>query len=140
MGHEFDHYPKQMIQHANTWDWFLEERKEGHKDDEVSNKKGEIGVRRKRKKGEGNDDDEWTVENEDDKGLITKIRKVQRPQYSTRSKDRDEKPNKGSVQKKTISPNEEDEEDEDDDPLRGCIITNDDVEEEEDKEDDDEEY
>ncbi|PSR96169.1 RNA polymerase-associated protein [Actinidia chinensis var. chinensis] len=127
IGHEFNHYPKQMIRHANTWDWFLDERKEESEDDEVSDKKGKIGARRKRKKGEGNDDDEWMVENEDDKELITKIRKVQRPKYSTRSTDR-EKTNKGSVQKKTISVNEDDE---DDDTLGGFIVTNDNMEEEE---------
>ncbi|THF96443.1 hypothetical protein TEA_020630 [Camellia sinensis var. sinensis] len=71
MGHEFDRYPKQMIRHAKTWEWFLEQPNEDS-EDEVSDSKGNKGVRRKRKKSEGNDDDEWRGEREDDKELITK--------------------------------------------------------------------
>ncbi|KAL7222025.1 hypothetical protein ACSBR1_023862 [Camellia fascicularis] len=143
MGHEFDRYPKDMIRHAKTWEWFLEQPNEDSEDD-VPDNKGNKGVRRKRKKSEGNDDDEWTGEREDDKELITKLRKVQRPKYSTRSKDCD-KPTKDtrinihSVQKKTIGANEEDEEEEDDDTLGGFIVKDDDLKEEEEEEEEEEE-
>lgn len=129
-----------------TWNWFLEEPNEDSDEDEVSHKKGKKGLRRKRKKDEGNDDDEWTGESEDDKEVIAEVRKVQKPKYSTRSKERG-KPIKDigikehSVQKKTVDLNEEDEEDEDDDTLGGFIVENDDMEEKEEEdcnEDDDE--
>lgn len=71
-----------------TWNWFLEEPNEDSDEDEVSHKKGKKGLRRKRKKDEGNDDDEWTGESEDDKEVIAEVRKVQKPKYSTRSKER----------------------------------------------------
>ncbi|KAL6972704.1 hypothetical protein U1Q18_026877 [Sarracenia purpurea var. burkii] len=136
MGHEFDHYPKKMIRHAKTWNWFLEEPKEDSEDDDLSDTKRKKFSRGKRKKAEGNDDGEWTGESEDDKEIITKSRKVQRPKYSTRSKDsnkliKDTRITKRALQKKTIGANKFDEEDKDDDTLGGFIVKDDDVEEQE---------
>ena len=107
MGHEFDHYPKQMLHDIRNWDWFLEEPKR---------------------------------ESDDDKELVAKLRKVDRPKYSTRSKDCDKphKETKGSknfLQKKTRGANEDD-----DETLGGFIVEEDDVEQEEETDEDEEEF
>ncbi|PWA66244.1 hypothetical protein CTI12_AA321320 [Artemisia annua] len=78
-GHEFDHYPKKMIQDIRNWDWFLEEHKEDsdEDEDEVSNTQTKKGKRRKRKKGAANDDEDddvWTGESEEDAELIKKLK------------------------------------------------------------------
>ncbi|KAL5822516.1 hypothetical protein ACOSQ4_020416 [Xanthoceras sorbifolium] len=150
IGHEFDHYPKQRIRDIRNWDWFLEEpRKDSDEDDEVSDKRKKSDSRRKRGKTEGIDDDEWTGESEEDKELIAKVRKVQRPKYSTRSKDGDipqtgTKCSKSSVQKNAVPTTGEDSEDEDDPTLGGFIADDEDEEIEEesgvDEEEDDEEF
>ncbi|KAK2983798.1 hypothetical protein RJ640_008474 [Escallonia rubra] len=147
LGKEFDSYPKKMMRDPENWDWFLEEHGENSEDEEVGDKERRKGGRRKRKKGEGVDDDEWTGDSEEDKELTTSLRKAQRSKYSTRSKDRDKtikdtRTNKNSRQKKSTPANDndidDDEEgdDEDDDTLGGFIVDNeeDEVESEEDEE------
>ncbi|CAL9009792.1 unnamed protein product [Prunus brigantina] len=145
MGHEFDPYPKQMIRDVKKWNWFLEQpRKEIDNDDEFELKERK-GVPRKRKKGEENEDEEWTGESEVDEELVAKFRKVNKPEYSTRSKasfkpQKDTKcGSKSSVQKKkTSSLGEEDE------TLGGFIVGEEDLEEEEldetDEDDEEEEF
>ena len=141
MGHEFDHYPKQMIHDIKNWDWFLEEPKRDSNDDEYLEKRGKRGVMKRRRKAEGNDDDDddFTGESDDDKELVTKLRKVERPKYSTRSKDRDKPPKEAkggtnSLQKKMSVANDDD----DDETLGGFIVDDDDMEHEE--ENDEEEF
>ncbi|KAK4839798.1 hypothetical protein QYF36_025058 [Acer negundo] len=145
IGHEFDHYPKQRIRDIRNWDWFLEEpRKDSDEDDEVSDKRKKGGRRRKRGKDEGNDDSDWTGDSEEDKEVIAKVRKVQRPKYSTRSKDGDN-PQKGtkhssnSVQKNAVSVMGEESEDEEDPTLGGFIVEDDNAEVEEESDADEEE-
>ncbi|KAK9280807.1 hypothetical protein L1049_003696 [Liquidambar formosana] len=143
MGHEFDRYPNQMIHDIKKWDWFLEEPRKDSEDDNVLEKNQKRGLRRKRKKDEAIDDDDWTGESEDDKEPIAKLGKVQKPKYSTRSKDCN-KPLKGtsskdSVQKRTIYANNEYDENEDDDTLGGFIVDNDEVEQKEESDEDEEE-
>ncbi|CAK9179950.1 unnamed protein product [Ilex paraguariensis] len=138
MGHEFDCYPKKLIREIKNWEWFLEEPGEESNDDEVQEKRGKKVGRRKRKRGEGNDDDyddEWAGESEDEEEVSTKTRKVQRPKYSTRSKDGN-KAIKNT--RKTKYPGDEEYIEEDDDTLGGFVVTDDDVELE-DKIDEDEE-
>ncbi|XP_059638472.1 uncharacterized protein LOC132280759 [Cornus florida] len=148
IGHEFDHFPKQMICDAKSWDWFLEESTGDSDNDDLLENRRKKGTRRKRKKGRGGDDDDWTGESEDDKESITKIRKVSRPKYSTRSKEhgkpiKDGRISKHAVAKKPDTGNEDDEEDEDDDDdedtLGGFIVKDDDIEQEEEESDVDEE-
>ncbi|KAL2539131.1 SMAD/FHA domain-containing protein [Abeliophyllum distichum] len=134
MGHEFDRYPKIMIRDIKDFDWFLEGPGEDRDDDDKKVKKG---GRRKRKKGEENDDEEWTGESEDDKEVITKSRNVQRPKYTTRSKDRHKSDKDTSKSKRTTgmkSRNVDDkcEEDEDDDTLGGFIVSDEDSEQDDD--------
>ncbi|KAL0010068.1 hypothetical protein SO802_005176 [Lithocarpus litseifolius] len=142
MGHEFDHYPKQMLHDIRNWDWFLEEPKRDSDDDEYLEKSGKRGVMKRRRKAAGNDgDDDFTAESDDDKELVAKLRKVDRPKYSTRSKDRDKphkeaKGSKNSLQKKTRVANEDD----DDETLGGFIVEEDDVEQEEETDEDEEEF
>ncbi|VVA24047.1 PREDICTED: mitotic apparatus p62 [Prunus dulcis] len=139
MGHEFDPYPKQMICDVKKWNWFLEEpRKESENDDEFEQKERK-GAPRKRKKGEENEDEEWTGESEADEELVAKFRKVNKTKYSTRSKasfkpQKDTKcGSKSSVlKKKTTSLGEEDE------TLGGFIVGEEDLEEEEELEETDE--
>ncbi|KAG4955476.1 hypothetical protein AAZX31_15G024400 [Glycine max] len=154
MGHEFDHYPKGMIRNAKNWDWFLEERRKDSEDEEDVEKQRRK-MRGKRKMGKVNEDDEWTGESEDDKGLVANMRKGKLPRYSTRSKDskggiKDTKASKNSKQKKATSGDdtgEEEDDDDDDETLGGFIVAdegddkeeeNDDEEEEEFEDDDDE--
>ncbi|XP_023882784.2 uncharacterized protein LOC111995112 [Quercus suber] len=143
MGHEFDHYPKQMFRDIRNWDWFLEEPKRDSDDDEYLEKSGKRGVMKRRRKAAGNDDDDdFTGESGDDKELVAKLRKVDKPQYSTRSKDRDKplkeaKGCKNSLQKTTSGANEEDD---DDETLGGFIVEEDDVEQEEETDEDEEEF
>ena len=89
---------------------------------------------KRRRKAVGNDDDgDFTGESDDDRELVKKLRKVARPKYSTRSKDRDKphmeaKDSQSSLQKKIICANEDDD---DDETLGGFIVEEDDVEQEE---------
>ncbi|KAF3961864.1 hypothetical protein CMV_013563 [Castanea mollissima] len=143
MGHEFDHYPKQMLRDIRNWDWFLEEPKRDSDDDEYLEKSGKRGVMKRRRKAAGNDDDDdFTGESDDDKELVAKLRKVDRPKYSTRSKDHDKphkeaKGSKNSLQKTTRGANEDDD---DDETLGGFIVEEDDVEQEEETDEDEEEF
>lgn len=156
MGHEFDGYPKKMIRDSKNWDWFLEEDGEKSDGDEDSDRKWKKRARKKRKKGEGDDDDDgdgdddWTGESEDDAELITKLRDVQKPKYSTRSKDHDygikvTRVTKKSQQKDTTQTNETDTEDteeaeeDEDETLGGFIVGDEGVGEEEEIDEDEEE-
>ncbi|XP_065866873.1 DEK domain-containing chromatin-associated protein 4 [Euphorbia lathyris] len=131
IGHEFDCYPNQRIRNPNNWDWFLEETKQD--DDSDDEKKRKRGVRRKRKKDEDEDEDgEWSDESEDME-TAAKIKRVGRPKYSTRSKDK----NKGEERKTDHSRMKVD--DDDDDTLGGFIVNDDDEEEGENDEEEEEE-
>ncbi|XP_030969670.1 uncharacterized protein LOC115989945 [Quercus lobata] len=123
------HRFKQMLRDIRNWDWFLEEPKRESDDDEYLEKSGKRSVMKRRRKAAGNDDD-FTGESDDDKELVKKLRKVARPKYSTRSKDRNKphmeaKDGKSSLQKKTIGANEDDY---DDETLGGFIVEEDDIE------------
>ncbi|XP_004303650.1 PREDICTED: ABC transporter F family member 4 [Fragaria vesca subsp. vesca] len=136
MGHEFDQYPKQMIRDIKNWDWFLEEPRKESDDDEYEGK-GRRGGRRKRKKGEEDDNEEWTGDSEVDAEFVAKLRKVNKPKYSTRSKAHNEpqkkaKGSKSSVQKMTSAADEEGIDDDDDETLGGFIVGEDGLEDEED--------
>ncbi|KAL0429904.1 UNVERIFIED_CONTAM: hypothetical protein Sradi_0616400 [Sesamum radiatum] len=90
------------------------------KDSDVDNdeeKKGRGSGRKKRKKGAENEDEEWTGESEDDKVLIGKSKKPQRPKYMTRSKDRGKLASKSkrTAGKINREVDDEDVEDEDED-------------------------
>ncbi|CAM8948552.1 unnamed protein product [Rhodiola kirilowii] len=90
MGHDFDSYRKKMLHDAKNWNWFLDAPKKGS-DDEDDVGQASRRPRRKRKKGKHDyqgDDDEWEGESEEDKELVSKTKKVPRPTFSTRSKDR----------------------------------------------------
>ncbi|KAL5579456.1 hypothetical protein UlMin_011898 [Ulmus minor] len=160
LGHEFDLYPKHMIRDIKRWNWFLEEaRKDSDDDGEEYEKKGKRVWGKKRKKGEENEDDEWTGDSEDDSKVVANVRKGNRQKYVTRSKDSgkplmNDKGGRNSVQKKVYDADEEEEEeeeeeddnddDDDDDEvetLGGFIVGDDDVEKEEemDEDEDDEE-
>lgn len=148
IGHEFDHYPKQVIRDIKNWDWFLEERRRDSDDDddEYREKRGKRVLMRKRRKAEGNDDDDWTSESGDDKELVAKLRKVEKPKYSTRSKDSDKldkeaKARKNSSQKKTRGANQEyvENKNENDETLGGFIVVDDDIEQGEEIDEDEEE-
>ncbi|KAL3618228.1 hypothetical protein CASFOL_038549 [Castilleja foliolosa] len=136
IGHEFDSYPKKMIRDIKKWDWFIEETKKATEDDDDDDGKRGKG---KRKKGPENDDDEWTGESEDDKVLINKSRKAQKPKYTTRSKDRG-KSSKGSTGKsRELDDDEEDDEDEGDETLGGFIVDDEKLDEDEEIGDEEEE-
>lgn len=131
MGHEFDGYPKRMIQEIKNWNWFIEDEGAESDSDEDSDGKGRKGAKRKRKKKGKEDDDEWTGESEDEKEPPTISKKLQGSKYITRSKDKSTaKRNKPSTQQKTRPSEEEheedEEEDEEDETLGGFIV--DDVE------------
>ncbi|KAG6665112.1 uncharacterized protein LOC122300947 [Carya illinoinensis] len=139
MGHEFDHYPKQMIRDIKNWDWFLEEPERNSDDDAYLEKKVKRGVMRKRRKAEGYDDDNWTGESDDDAELVAKMRKVERPKYPTRSKECEKsrkyaKASRNFAQKKAIG-----DANDDDETLGGFIVDDDDVEHEEETDEDEEE-
>ncbi|KAI3414880.1 uncharacterized protein J3R85_015808, partial [Psidium guajava] len=150
IGHEFDQYPKQRLRSAKHWDWFLEDPSKGSDDseDEDEGTKAKRRGRRKRRRAAGNiGDDEWTGESEDEKDVLTAVRKAKKPSYWTRSSDnRKAKPPKstrsdGTSQKKR-SPHSEYEGD--DETLGGFIVDDEDVEggqveESEDEEEEEEE-
>ncbi|WVY99912.1 hypothetical protein V8G54_025982 [Vigna mungo] len=153
MGHEFDNYPKGMIRNAKTWEWFLEEPRKDSEDEENDSEKKRKRVRGKRKLGKVNEDDEWSGESEDDKGVVVSMRKKKLPRYSTRSKDdkggnKDTKASKNSKGKKTATDEEDEEEeedgdeDDDDETLSGFIVADedDDDKEEEDEDEEEEEF
>lgn len=136
IGEEFNSYPKRIIKDVKNWNWFLEEHGEESEDDEFGeDKRKKNGGKRKRKKGGENEDEDWTGKSEeDDKDLITKARQVQKPKYSTRSKDRHKlSKNDGnsarSIRKKATRAG-----DEDDETLGGFIVDDDEREEEEEEE------
>ncbi|KAF3450592.1 hypothetical protein FNV43_RR06681 [Rhamnella rubrinervis] len=142
MGHEFEVYPKHKIRDVKSWDWFIEEPMKESDDDEFEKKVR--GVKRKRRKGEEIDDDdydEWTGEIEDEEELAVNMRKVSRPKYSTRSRDHSDKPQKdrksseNSMQKKTY----DDDADEDEETLGGFVVGDDDADQEEEEEEEEEE-
>ncbi|KAK4267292.1 hypothetical protein QN277_024090 [Acacia crassicarpa] len=142
MGHEFDHYPKNMIRNVKSWNWFLEEPNKDDEDEDDFEEKG-MTVGRKRKKGKDNkdEDDDWNVESEEDTGLVASVRKVRRSGYSTRSKDqnkqtKDRKSSKSSGRSKAPSVDET-VEDEEDETLGGFIV--DDEEEDQEEENSEEE-
>ena len=147
MGHEFGSYPKRMIRDMKSWNWFLEEPCKDSEDDEVCEKKR--GTRGKRKQaGDNNDDDDWMGESDEDKEIVAKTRKNQRPRYSTRSKDynktlKDAVSSKNSMKKTSGDNNEYEDEDndetEDEDTLGGFIVKDNEEEEEEEMDDDEEE-
>ncbi|PON48170.1 Serine/threonine protein kinase [Parasponia andersonii] len=152
MGHEFDLYPKHVIRDVTSWDWFLEEDRKGSGDDgddddefEKKKKKGVGKKRKKRKKSEENEDDNWTGESEDDKDVVSNMRKTNnRPKYSTRSKDRDKpllKDTRGSKtsQQKKIHRADDDDDDDDDEveKLGGFIAGDDELDQEEETSGDD---
>ncbi|PIN20669.1 hypothetical protein CDL12_06650 [Handroanthus impetiginosus] len=145
MGHEFDSYPKKMMVDIKNWDWFLEESRRDSEDDEDEGRKRNGSRRRKRKKGTENDDDEeWTGESEDEKVVINKSRKKQRPKYMTRSKDRESKDRSrskstGGKKNRVVDDEDKEDEDEDDETLGGFIVDHENVEEEEDFDEEDEE-
>ncbi|OVA08423.1 hypothetical protein BVC80_209g157 [Macleaya cordata] len=124
MGHEFDNYPKQMIRDIKDMDWFLEEQKQESEDDEITEgnrSKSRKGVRRK-KKDIGTEDEDWTSESEDEKVLISKLRRDKKPRYTTTgSKDLKSSKipyvgsSKNSARKKTVHATD----DEDDESLGG---------------------
>lgn len=154
MGHEFDCYPKKMMRDLRNWDWFLEEAKADSDEDEISDKKGGKGIRKKRKKGkrgEEDDDDVWTGESEEDAELIKKLRNDPKPKYSTRSKKQERnKKGKGASASKSgkdiakrdemDDDEEEDDDDENDETLGGFIVEDEDVVEGNDEEDEEEEF
>lgn len=144
MGHEFDHYPKKMIRDVKKWNWFLEEPGKEGDDDDGFERTERRGARRKRGKDKENEDDEWTGESETDEEAVAKLRKVNTPKYSTRSKacskpQKDAKRGKCSAHKKTPGADEEGKEDEDDETLGGFIVVEEDMEEDELEETEDEE-
>ncbi|KAL6539234.1 hypothetical protein OROGR_011883 [Orobanche gracilis] len=152
MGHEFDSYHNKKIRDIKNWDWFLEGAKKDSEDDDDDDDdctKRNKSARRKRKKGTQNDDEDWTGESEDDKVLIDKSRKAQRPKYTTRSKDRaklsgkDPSKNKSSKGKeiRELEDEEDEDEDENDETLGGFIVDDEklEVEEEIDDEENEEE-
>ncbi|KAK8630030.1 hypothetical protein V6N13_078841 [Hibiscus sabdariffa] len=147
IGHEFDQYPNQRIHNIKNWDWFLEEQVKGRDDEDDDDeavdgrKRGSKG--RKRKKGEN--DDDWTGDSEGDiEEVALKGKKIQRANYSTRSKDRgkskkDSGKRRSYVPKKSVAAGEEGGVDDDDETLGGFIVEDDDAEVEEESELDEEE-
>ncbi|GAB2269215.1 hypothetical protein Dimus_004143 [Dionaea muscipula] len=144
IGHEFDSYPKCTVGDMN---WFLDVPGEDEEDEDDSENERKRRPKRKTKKAKGNRDDTddvyWTDESGDEKELIGNARKLQRPKYHTRSKDR-VGPDKliGNIKesdRKKSDPFSQEE----DETLGGFIIHNDEVEEEEqtgqDEEEDEEE-
>ncbi|XP_030969663.1 uncharacterized protein LOC115989934 [Quercus lobata] len=75
MGHEFDHYPKQMLRDIRNWDWFLEEPKRESDDDEYLEKSAKRGVMKRRRKAAGNDDDDDFTGESDDERSLSKTKK-----------------------------------------------------------------
>ncbi|GER52374.1 SMAD/FHA domain-containing protein [Striga asiatica] len=147
IGHEFDSYPVKMIRDIKQWDWFLEEAKKDVDDeDEDEAKTGKKSSRRKRKKGTENDDEDWSAESEDDKSIIDKLRKSQKPKYMTRSKDRGKNSKKEDASKRkspTVKEtreidDDEKDEDEDDETLGGFIVDDENMEDEEENRDEEE--
>ncbi|EYU45858.1 hypothetical protein MIMGU_mgv1a011229mg [Erythranthe guttata] len=148
IGHEFDSYPTKMIRDIKNWDWFLEEARKDSDDDEDDNegKKGKRSVKRKRKKGVENEDEEWMGESEDEKVLVNKS-KGQKGKYITRSKDRGKMSEVTSKSKSPIGnrigevddeDEEEDDDDEVDETLGGFIVGDENLEDEEEIDDGDE--
>uniref|UniRef100_A0A6N2KH36 FHA domain-containing protein n=1 Tax=Salix viminalis TaxID=40686 RepID=A0A6N2KH36_SALVM len=134
IGHELDCYPKHRIKDARSWDWFLELPEQDSEGGESSERKKKNGRgKRKKKAGESDGDGDWSGESEDDE-VLGKIRKVDRPKYSTRSKERD-KPRQ-DTKRNRVSAREINE---DDETLGGFIVDDDDKEEEQGEEGDEEE-
>ncbi|KAL2935047.1 hypothetical protein RDABS01_018166 [Bienertia sinuspersici] len=147
IGHEFDHYSKQMIREIKNWNWFLDDSKGYTDDEDNTKKKGSTSRRRKRKKtsreDDGDVDEEWTVENEGDE-VAKDARKVQRPKYITQSKvqgvhDKGTTNRESSI-KTSRSEEEEETEDEEDERFGGFVVNDDVVEEDEVDEDDEVEF
>ncbi|GMH03766.1 hypothetical protein Nepgr_005605 [Nepenthes gracilis] len=142
IGHEFDKYPKRMIRDIKSWNWFLDDPRREESEEESNWNKGMKGLRRKRRKTQGNDDEDWTDEIGDDEQIANE-RNFRRPKYRTRSIDLGSKTQKNSRNRKDPARKESirarEEEDEDDETLGGFIVDDDDVEEGEESEDDGEE-
>lgn len=147
IGHEFDHYPKHRICNTNDWDWLLEEPKNNSDEEQEDSDQRKVGGRRRKKRGKSkvNDDEDWTGESEEDKDQIVKVRKIQRPTYSTRSKGekahKGTKQNKSSATKNIVLARAEESENEEDPTLGGFIVGEDDgeIQAEEDLNEEDEE-
>lgn len=141
MGHEFDSYPKKMVCDIKNWEWFLEEeRRDSGDDEDEGRQKRKRGMRKNRKKGtDEDDDDEWTAESEGDAVIANKLRKGQRPKYSTRSKDFG-KSKKDTGKRATPEQNQDtDNEDENDETLGGFIVDDENLDDEEEEEEFDDE-
>ncbi|XP_072982742.1 uncharacterized protein [Typha latifolia] len=153
-GHEFDKYPRQKILPLKDWNWFLEvvgrnsDDEEGEVNERVGSSKGK-GRRRRNKKGEEGEDEEWIGEGEEEeKDFVAKSGSAKRPRYTTRSKDHKRPRNEGEgVQRKVGTQhkavkdhiNDKDEEDEEDETLGGFLVNNDEEEEAEEEESEEEE-
>ncbi|CAN6194806.1 unnamed protein product [Urochloa humidicola] len=148
MGHEFDGYPKGRIRAPKDWNWFLEETKRSSddEDDEVSNGRGRskaLGQNKKRKDGEG-EDDNWTDVSEDEKESLARGPSVKRSKYVTRSKDpkklRQEDSNVTGGDNDIKDEEVEEEEDEEDETLGGFVVNDEDNEPMEELSDEEEEF
>ncbi|GAB2227502.1 hypothetical protein Droror1_Dr00009324 [Drosera rotundifolia] len=153
IGHEFDSYGKQMIHDLKNFNWFLDDHKEDVGDDEDSEneKRGRRSKRKKAKRKHDHADDEDWISDTGDGELIGKARKVQRPDYHTRSKDHYKAHANSGIRKGSIRKNctrfSTAKEDEEDETLGGFIVDTDEVEDadktdvdEEDEEDEEEDF
>ncbi|XP_068653390.1 protein pxr1 [Aristolochia californica] len=118
-GLEFNHYSKERIRDVRHWKWFIEESTGISEDDEGRSPEGRKHRKRKGKKIEDDEDEDWTGESEDDKASMAKLRNSKRPKYcNTRSREM-KKPLKDnakkSIEQKTMHDyNEEGEEEQQD--------------------------
>ncbi|KAL5728740.1 hypothetical protein ACHQM5_001788 [Ranunculus cassubicifolius] len=146
IGHEFDTYPKTRIRPINNWNWFLDESRADSDSDELNEttrSKGKTNIRRKRK-AEGNEDEEWTGESDEDKDVISQVGKGKKARYTTRSKELSlggVQSRKKSEQNKIDKGIDEDEEEDDDDEetLGGFIVSDEELDEEDEDEEEEEE-
>ncbi|KAF9613071.1 hypothetical protein IFM89_005519 [Coptis chinensis] len=149
MGHEFDDYPKTKIRAIKDWEWFLEESRVDSETDEDTEGKRSRGKKRasRKKKDKVADDEEWTGESEDEKGVISNLRKGKKLKYTTRSKDFIK--SLGDVgtsiklePNKIVRGNEYEDNNDEDDTLGGFIVNEEEVEEDYngDEEEEEEDY
>ncbi|KAG9453783.1 hypothetical protein H6P81_006687 [Aristolochia fimbriata] len=131
-GEEFNHYPKQKIPDIANWNWFINDTNGSGEDDDARSPKGRKHERRKDKKIDDDEDEDWTGESEVDMASVKKMRNPKRSKYCvTRSRDRKKafKANgeKSSEQKTMHLDNEEEEQErgEDDEETLGGFIVSD---------------